>query len=151
MSVKNKKKSSVNFLVRAEFLTARPPDCRTARPPLVITIPLSFNGWGVKNVFFFYLNHHNILMLRVIIKYKCFTISVLRSNLDVRFWRVGRRAERVNHMDHLIINLHYHAYTVTDVYTILHDIISSCADIRKKPRQTRWSFLWWKENRNKWM
>ena len=54
---------------------------------------------------------------------------------------VGRRAERVNHMDHLIINLQYHAYTVTDVYTILHDIISSCADIRKKPRQTRWIFL----------
>ena len=33
MSVKNKQNSSVNFLVRAEFLTAR--------PPLVITIPHS--------------------------------------------------------------------------------------------------------------
>ena len=37
MAVKNKQNSSVNFLVRAEFLTARPPD----RPPLVITIPHS--------------------------------------------------------------------------------------------------------------
>ena len=37
MSVKNKQNSSVNFLVRAEFLTAGPPD----RPPLVITIPHS--------------------------------------------------------------------------------------------------------------
>ena len=40
--------SSVNFLVRAEFLNARPPACQTARqtarPPLVITIPHSLNG-----------------------------------------------------------------------------------------------------------
>ena len=40
MSVKNKQNSSVNFLVRAEFLIARPAD----RPPLVITIPHSLNG-----------------------------------------------------------------------------------------------------------
>ena len=30
MSVKNKQNSSVNFLVRAEFLTDRPPDCPPA-------------------------------------------------------------------------------------------------------------------------
>ena len=40
MSVKIKQNSSVTFLVRAEFLTARPPD----RPPLVITIPHSLRG-----------------------------------------------------------------------------------------------------------
>ena len=45
MSVKKKKKSSVNFLVRAEFLTERPPaqpPARTLdRPPLLITKPHS--------------------------------------------------------------------------------------------------------------
>ena len=46
MSIKNKQNSSDNFLVRAEFLNARPPDRQTARPPLVITVPRSLNGWG---------------------------------------------------------------------------------------------------------
>ena len=38
--VKNKQNSPVNFLVRAEFLTTR--------PPLVITLLHSRNGWGVR-------------------------------------------------------------------------------------------------------
>ena len=45
MSVKNKQNSSVNFLVRAEFLTSRLPSSPPpGRPPLVITIPHRLRG-----------------------------------------------------------------------------------------------------------
>ena len=44
MSVRNKQNSSGNFLVRADRSPARPPD----HPSVVITIPHSLNGRGVK-------------------------------------------------------------------------------------------------------